>query len=67
MTNRNIIIILVAVVAAALYAGYWYGDKQGYDRGFSDAVQAQAGEQAGAPVDTGYENPFEGVQFNPFK
>jgi len=65
--NKDTLIILIVLVAAALYAGYWYGNKQGYDRGFSDAVRAQAGEQAGVPVDTGYENPFEGVKFNPFK
>ena len=65
MTSRDITIILVVIAAAALYAGYWYGDKKGYDRGFSDAVQVQS--QESLQVDTGYENPFEGVQFNPFK
>lgn len=64
--NKDIIIILVVVAAAALYLGYWYGSQKGYDRGFSDAVRAQS-QEAGTQVDTGYQNPFEGVKFNPFK
>ena len=64
--SKDAVIILIIVAAAALYAGYWYGDKKGYDRGFSDAVQAQS-QETGAQVDTGYQNPFEGVKFNPFK
>ena len=67
MNIRNTIIILIVVAGAALYLGYWYGDKKGYDRGFSDAVQQAQLQETGTQVDTGYQNPFEGVKFNPFK
>lgn len=68
LNGKDFAIILIVMAAAALYLGYWYGDKKGYDRGFSDAVKAQAqSQETGAQVDTGYQNPFEGVKFNPFK
>ena len=66
MSKSSIFLFLVVVAAAALYGGYWYGDKKGYDRGLTDAVKIQAG-QTGVKVDTGYKNPYEGVNLNPFK
>ena len=64
--NKSYLIIMVVVAAAALYGGYFYGDKKGYDRGLADAVKIQAGK-TGVRVDTGYKNPYEGVNLNPFK
>ena len=64
--NKSYLIIMVVVVVAALYGGYWYGDKKGYDRGLTDAAKIQAGK-TGVQVDTGYKNPYEGVNLNPFK
>lgn len=66
MSKSAFIILLVVVAVVALYAGYLYGNNKGYDRGVTDAARAQA---ANAPVkvDSGYKNPFEGVNLNPFK
>lgn len=60
--------IFAAIVALILGAvgGYWYGDKVGYDRGVTDAAKASAQAPA-IKVDTGYKNPFENVNLNPFK
>lgn len=57
--------ILIALIVGAA-AGYYYGDKKGYDRGITDAAKAQAG-QTGVEINTGYKNPFEGLNLNPFK
>lgn len=57
-----IIIALVLGVAS----GYYYGNKKGYDRGLTDAAKALA-ETPAVKVDTGYKNPFEKVNLNPFK
>lgn len=57
--------IILALLLGAL-GGWWYGNKVGYDKGFTDAVKAQSA-QTGIKVDTGYKNPFEKVNLNPFK
>ena len=66
MFKQAFIIILVVVAIVALYGGYLYGNKKGYDRGLTDAAKIQAGK-TGVQVDTGYKNPYEGVNLNPFK
>lgn len=71
MSKGPIFLLLVVIVLAALYGGYWYGDKKGYDRGYdnglTDAARIQSGAEAEVQVDTGYKNPYEGVNLNPFK
>lgn len=57
-------VVVAAVVFGA--AGYWYGDKKGYDRGLTDAAKVQAAPPK-VKVDAGYKNPYEGVNLNPFK
>lgn len=56
--------IIVLILGAA--GGYWYGNKTGYDRGLTDAAKVSV-ESSGVKVDTGYKNPFEDVNLNPFK
>lgn len=65
--SKIIITIIVAVVA--FYGGYVYGNKMGYDRGLNEGsvLEEQSSIESGAQVDTGYQNPFDGVKFNPFK
>lgn len=60
--------IFTAIIALILGAvgGYWYGDKVGYDRGLNDAAKIST-ESPAIKVDTGYKNPFENVNLNPFK
>ncbi len=64
--------IFAVIVALILGAGggYWYGNKvgakAGYDRGLTDAAKIQSGGTQ-IKVDTGYKNPFEKVNLNPFK
>lgn len=67
MSKPAFAILLVVVAVVALYAGYLYGNKRGYDRGLTDAAKAQAAAQTKIKVDSGYKNPFEGVNLNPFK
>ena len=73
MEEKSPLIWVFALVVALLLgcgAGYWYGnkvgDKNGYDRGFTDAAKIQAGATK-VQVDTGYKNPYENVNLNPFK
>ena len=70
MTGKDIVILIV-IAAAALYGGYWYGDNNGYDRGYdaglTDAAKIEAGQEPEVKVDTGYKNPYEGVNLNPFR
>lgn len=58
---------MVVAAVAAFYGGYWYGGKTGYDKGLTDAAKIQSGAQPKVKVDTGYKNPYEGVNLNPFK
>ena len=60
------ITIVVALVIGGL-VGYWYGGKRGYDRGLTDAARIQSGAETEVRVDTGYKNPYEGVNLNPFR
>lgn len=60
-----IIVILVAV--AALAAGYFWGLSVAKKRAAQVQQTASPTPQAEVQVDTGYRNPFEGVDFNPFK
>ena len=53
-------ILLIVIAAVALYVGYLWGFSKG------KSVSETAGQQE-IRVDTGYQNPFEGVKFNPFK
>ena len=66
MSKSLMFLIVVVVAVAAFYFGYWYGDNSGYDRGLTDAAQIQSGE-ADVQIDTGYKNPYEEVNLNPFK
>lgn len=66
MPKSTFIIMLVVVAVVTLYAGYLYGSKKGYDRGLTDAAKAQSAETP-IKIDSGYKNPFEGVNLNPFK
>ncbi len=69
MEEKNpMMLVFAAIVALILGAvgGYWYGDKVGYDRGLTDAAKASA-EAPAVKVDTGYKNPFDKVNLNPFK
>lgn len=60
-------LIVVVVAVAAFYGGFLYGGKDGYDRGLTDAARIQSGAEPEVQVDTGYKNPYEGVNLNPFK
>lgn len=60
-------LVLVVVALAAFYGGFWFGEKNGYDKGLTDAAKIQSGAQPEVKVDTGYKNPYEGVNLNPFK
>ena len=56
------LITVIAIAVVALVAGYFLG--------FSVGKQNVVGQQASTPtpgVDTGYQNPFEGVKLNPFR
>lgn len=69
MENDKLFFWIFAVILALLLGvggGWWYGDKLGYDRGLTDAAKIQSGETQ-IKVDTGYKNPFEDVNLNPFK
>ncbi len=66
MSKTSFAILLVVVAIVATYAGYLYGNKRGYDHGLTDAAKAQVAETK-IKVDSGYKNPFEGVNLNPFK
>ena len=68
MSKSLVSLLLVVVAVAAFYFGYWRGDKGGYDRGLTDAAKIQSGAaETEIKVDTGYKNPYEGVNLNPFK
>lgn len=67
MPKNLALLSLVVVALAAFYGGYWYGDKKGYDKGLTDAAKIQSGTGTEVKVDTGYKNPYEGVNLNPFK
>lgn len=80
MSKSAFIILLVILSAAALYGGYLYGNKRGYDRGFSAAkVEAEAAAKKAAeeanpfsqkqtnPLEKVETNPYDKIQFNPFK
>ncbi len=61
---KNSIILLIIVAAAAFYVGYLWGFKTGEEAGQT----SQAPRTTPTPgVDTGYQNPFEGVKLNPFR
>ncbi len=62
-----LLLVVVVVAVAMFYFGYWYGDKGGYDRGLTDAAKIQSGTGTEVKVDTGYKNPYEGVNLNPFR
>lgn len=66
--NSKLLWIFAIIIALAIGAasGYYYGDKTGYDRGLTDAAKISA-ESPAIKVDTGYKNPFEDVNLNPFK
>ncbi len=69
MENDKSFLWIFAVILALLLGalgGWWYGNKVGYDRGLTDAAKASA-EVPAVKVDTGYKNPFEKVNLNPFK
>lgn len=73
MEEKSPLIWIFAVTLALLLGaggGWWYGnkvgDKNGYDRGLTDAAKIQSGE-SGVKVNTGYKNPYENVNLNPFK
>ncbi len=69
MEEKSPLLWVFAIVLALLlgsFGGWWYGNKIGYDRGLTDAAKIQSvGTQI--KVDTGYKNPFEKVNLNPFK
>lgn len=67
--QKSPLLWIFAVILALILGiggGWWYGNKKGYDKGFDDAVKSQSAETK-IKVDTGYKNPFEGVNLNPFK
>lgn len=69
MENDKSFIWIFAVISALILgalSGWWYGDKTGYDRGLTDAAKISAASPA-VKVNTGYKNPFENVNLNPFK
>lgn len=55
------LITVIAIVIVALVAGYFLGFSIGKKQG-SQAVSTPT-----PGVDTGYQNPFEGVKLNPFR
>lgn len=57
--------IIISIILGAA-GGYYYGSKIGYDKGLTDAAKISA-ESPAIKVDTGYKNPFEDVNLNPFK
>ncbi len=63
MTKVGIIILILAAVSA-LYAGYVWGFKKGMEAGILEQSQLVTPTPG---VETGYENPFEGVKLNPFR
>lgn len=69
MGEKSPFLWVFAIVLALLlgaFGGWWYGNKVGYNRGLTDAAKIQSvGTQI--KVDTGYKNPFEKVNLNPFK
>ena len=72
MSKSLVFLIVVVVAVVALYGGYWYGGRQGYDKGYdsglTDAARVQTeAEGAEVKIDTGYTNPYEDVNLNPFK
>ena len=67
MSKSLLSLVVVLVALAAFYGGYWLGDKKGYDKGLADAAKIQSGAGTEVKVDTGYKNPYEGVNLNPFK
>ncbi|MDP3696426.1 MAG: hypothetical protein Q8R55_00130 [Candidatus Taylorbacteria bacterium] len=67
MSKSLALILLVLIAVAAFFAGQKYGDQKGYDRGLTDAARIQSAQEEEVQVDTGYRNPYEGVNLNPFK
>ena len=67
MSKELTLLLSVIVAAAALYGSYWYGNMRGYDRGLTDAAKIQSGKATEIKIDTGYQNPYQGVNLNPFK
>lgn len=65
--SKSSFLVLVVVALVVFYGGYWLGNKKGYDNGLTDAAKIQSGAQPEVKVDTGYKNPYEGVNLNPFK
>lgn len=57
--------IVISIILGAA-GGYYYGNKVGYDKGLTDAAKISA-ESPTIKIDTGYKNPFEDVNLNPFK
>jgi hypothetical protein len=73
MSNKSLVslLVVIVVVVVAFYGGFWYGNKEGeksgYDRGLTDAARIQSAAESEVQIDTGYKNPYEGVNFNPFQ
>ncbi len=57
------LITVIAIVVVALVAGYFLGFSIGKKQG-SQVLQISTPTPG---VDTGYQNPFEGVRLNPFR
>ena len=55
------LITVIAIAVVALVVGYFLGFSIGKKEG-SQSLQAPI-----QGVDTGYQNPFEGVKLNPFR
>lgn len=62
--NAKLLALIIVVVVVAWYVGYVWGVRVG-KKEVSQTVQQVLTPTPG--VDTGYQNPFEGVKLNPFK
>ncbi|MEK7579720.1 MAG: hypothetical protein AAB469_00825 [Patescibacteria group bacterium] len=56
-------LLIIVCSGLAFVGGYFLGVKQNRKA----VTQNQASPTPAVEVKTGYENPFEGVKFNPFK
>ncbi len=57
------VVLIIFLIAVALFAGFLFGLTQGK----KSVAPKTSGPGSAVEIDTGYQNPFEGVKFNPFK
>ena len=79
MPKGGFVIILVVIILVAVYGGYLWGNKKGFDGGVVEGRAALLAEQKAQeslgvkipdqanPLESVKTNPFEGIRYNPFK